>query len=431
MAYKIDPFTGQLVPDTGIPAFNYPGMGPAMPPPMPPQAPPQSPHGMPQVNPMIGGQLSQPIQIPEIQMSDADRKQALKMALFNAGTNILSNMGPSRMPVSGAQILGQAGMAGMQGYQQAQQQALERYKTLRELQGKKEFNMPARVDEFLATTQDIHGFDFTTPEGRVLAFKWLGTPEGRKKYEEFVSSLASVSSVPSWIPAGFDPATGDYWSFNRRDPETGNPAYLNMRTQEKRNQPPSQLIATNLKTAPSTVITQGNFTKSAIQRLENMAKYYKPEYVGIVQGRIANVERKLSELPPEQVKFYREFKQLNDDIIRAKEGAVVPEPMVKRLEQFMNDIKQPSANFEAQYDSLTDYVRDQGMNLDESLTGQYMSPFKEKHRKFWENRNSLLQKGRMAPGQQKPSGRTIVKRGTTKDGRKVVKYSDGSIEYEQ
>ena len=152
------------------------------------------------------------------------------------------------------------------------------------------------------------------------------------------------------------------------------------------------LIPLELRLAPTPVIKEANFTKSAMQRLKNMAKYYKPEYVGIVQGRVADTERKLRELPADQVKFYREFKQFNDDIVRAKEGAVIPDAMMVRLEQFLNDIKQPGANFEAQFDSLTDYTRDQGRNLEESISGQYVSPFKKEQRDFFAGSGTSLLK---------------------------------------
>jgi hypothetical protein len=348
---------------------------------------------------MLGApQMPMTIQVPDIQYSDAMKKQARSQGFMEAGLNLLANMKPTALPQSPFSAIGQAGLAGLQSYQgnldNKMKQALEYAK----MQQPKEFNVSSGVDDFLMASQQKHGFDYVSPQGRQMAWRWFGTPQGQEAYKEWVADQSANKAVASWIPAGVDSASGDYWAFNRRDPENnGNPTYMNMRTQEKRNQPPGQLIATNLKTAAPTTIKEANFTKSAMQRLENMAKYYKPEYVGIIQGRIANPERKLTTLPPDQVKFYREFKQLNDDIIRSKEGAVIPDAMVKRLEQFMNDIKQPSGNFEAQFDSLTDYVRDQGMNLDESLTGQYISPFTEKHRKFWGNRSSLFGNRKQAP----------------------------------
>lgn len=184
------------------------------------------------------------------------------------------------------------------------------------------------------------------------------------------------------------------WDSNALNAQTGRKGdYVNIFSGKPLSTSPEPLIPLESGRTPPAQLKEANFNKSAMQRLQNIAKYYKPEYVGIIQGRIANVERKLKDLPPEQVKFYREFKQLNDDIIRAKEGAVVPDAMMKRLEQFMNDIKQPEGNFEAQFDSLTDYVRDQGMNLDESLkAGTYVSPFQRPHRDFWGNRESLIKK---------------------------------------
>ena len=181
------------------------------------------------------------------------------------------------------------------------------------------------------------------------------------------------------------------WNPNAKNDQTGGlGAYIRLNDGKPLTQTGESLIPLELKLAPTPIMKEANFTKSAIQRLQNMAKYYKPEYVGIIQGRIANPERKLKELPPEQVKFYREFKQFNDDIVRAKEGAVIPDAMMKRLEQFLNDIKQPHGNFEAQFDSIVDYTRDQGKNLDESIEGQYVSPFRKHHRNFFTDRASLL-----------------------------------------
>lgn len=54
------------------------------------------------------------------------RQQQMTQGLLGAGLQALAASGPSRMPTSLGQIVGQAGMAGLQGYQQAEQTAINR-----------------------------------------------------------------------------------------------------------------------------------------------------------------------------------------------------------------------------------------------------------------------------------------------------------------
>lgn len=234
-----------------------------------------------------------------------------------------------------------------------------------------------------------------SPEMKQDAMNYVRTlaPELAQKIEAAERSSEYKTQEPKH--RGKDSGQPYVWNPNAVNAKTGGKGDYVRLDGKPLSQTGESLIPLEVKTTPTPVIKEANFIKSAKQRLENMAKYYKPEYVGIIQGRIANPERKLATLPPEQVKFYREFKQFNDDIIRAKEGAVIPDAMMARLEQFLNDIKQPSGNFESQFESIVDYTRDQGKNLDESLEGQYISPFKKEHRQFWEDRKPLLR--RMSP----------------------------------
>jgi len=54
------------------------------------------------------------------------RRQQQTGGLLSAGLQALAASGPSRMPTSLSQIVGQAGMAGLQGYQQAGESAIDR-----------------------------------------------------------------------------------------------------------------------------------------------------------------------------------------------------------------------------------------------------------------------------------------------------------------
>lgn len=54
------------------------------------------------------------------------RRQQQTSGLLSAGLQALAASGPSRMPTSAGQIIGQAGLAGLQGYQQAGESAINR-----------------------------------------------------------------------------------------------------------------------------------------------------------------------------------------------------------------------------------------------------------------------------------------------------------------
>jgi hypothetical protein len=89
---------------------------------------------------MLGApQMPMTIQVPDIQYSDAMKRQARGQGFMEAGLNLLANMKPTALPQSPFASLGQAGLAGLQSYQgnlnNKMAQALEYAKMQKALQG--------------------------------------------------------------------------------------------------------------------------------------------------------------------------------------------------------------------------------------------------------------------------------------------------------
>jgi hypothetical protein len=158
----------------------------------------------------------------------------------------------------------------------------------------------------------------------------------------------------------------------------------------------------NMGRTPVTAMSQANYLKHAQDRITRMGEDYRPEYVGWLKNQnlfglsINEFKKRTSELPPEQVRFYRNLWDMNDAMIRKSEGAVVPEAMMIRLEKFMNDIKEKPENFEVQFEDLSNSVRQDMLNLHGSLSGQYKSPFEKRNEDFWMENKPILKHGSKA-----------------------------------
>ena len=96
------------------------------------------------------------------------RQQQMTQGLLGAGLQALAASGPSRMPTSLGQIVGQAGMAGLQGYQQAEQNAISRA-----LQGLQVSEFARRQKQEQSGRQALQGLyermSGTTPQGALAA----------------------------------------------------------------------------------------------------------------------------------------------------------------------------------------------------------------------------------------------------------------------
>jgi len=96
------------------------------------------------------------------------RRQQQTGGLLSAGLQALAASGPSRMPTSAGQIIGQAGMAGLQGYQQAGESAIDRA-----LKGMQVQQFANRQRQEQAGRQALQGLyermSGTTPQGALAA----------------------------------------------------------------------------------------------------------------------------------------------------------------------------------------------------------------------------------------------------------------------
>jgi len=57
----------------------------------------------------------------------------------------------------------------------------------------KEYSLPNEVETFLGQAAHKHGSDMTTPSGRTEAWRWFGTPEGSKSYNEWTANRQAIN----------------------------------------------------------------------------------------------------------------------------------------------------------------------------------------------------------------------------------------------
>jgi len=250
----------------------------------------------------------------------------------------------------------------------------------------KEFNAPNNLETFLMQT-NLHGADYTTPEGRKTAQRWASTPEGSKMFNEWMRTAINKDSYKDqYVGPSLDNPGKDIWA-----------------TYDKAGKGVTELregagiaLPKNIGRTPTTAISQAGYMKHAQDRIDQMSKDYRPEYVGWLQnqnifGLTANeLKSRTQNMPDSQIRFYRNLWDMNDAMIRKSEGAVVPEAMMARLQKFMNDLKLTPQNFESQFNDLANMTKQDMRNLHESLQGQFVSPFKDKNVMFWSNDKPIL-----------------------------------------
>lgn len=257
-------------------------------------------------------------------------------------------------------------------------------------QANKEFNIPAEVDTFLMTRFPNYSSD---PKVRAEAANWVSTPQGRKEYDSWWSTRKQTGpTVVTYVPTseGIVPMPTRGGGF----PPTGKPI-----------EGPSGPMG---KPLPAGEMGKLSDLEVLLNNVQIARSNFDKSYVGPVAGRVGSVKEQLVDLPEKQVTFYAAVRDAKDALLRARSGAQINEQEYQRLVKFLPDENLPSANFVAR-----------------------LNRFEKELQTTLSVKRSTLKSGgygTVVQPQKAPQQKTPVKRGVY-NGKAVIQYSDGSIEY--
>jgi hypothetical protein len=162
---------------------------------------------------------------------------------------------------------------------------------------------------------------------------------------------------------------------------------------------------------PASEVGKGVMLDTISGNLERIRQTYNPDYVGFITGRAKQLQAStVGGLDEKQASFYADVNDIADMLLRARSGAQINEQEYNRLSKLVPTPNLPPSTFTARLNRFETQLKQTMANQQKRLkTGGYMTQGKS--------------------AESAPKERTITRRGKTKDGRSVVQYSDGSIEY--
>ena len=406
----------------------------------------------------------------ESQIEEEERKKMMLRSLLLGGLQNMGNIGQPR-PIKGnigAQMIGnlaRSTASGIENYDtmmkrkvldmQARQrlgaeEMSARAQLMKAMQqdGGKEFNINSPLEAAQAIIAGDINANINTLEGRSAVRDYIKTPKGNERLREALSSLNEYKPASGKVYTSQVTGKQYFADPNYIDPVTkqrgiamkqvGGTKYA----QDIPEEDPTRIIEGTLRRTDPVTKKQAVWYKTNMDISNEIASLYKPEYVGALIPKVLSTQKweeftkQYKDLPPDQVRFYRAIWNLNDNYIRPKEGAVVPEAMMVRLQKFLVDTNQTPQNFMAHFAGVVDTAKRDMANLDETTyQNMELSPFNAKDRSWYRNtqfdyNNNRLKSSTQQPSVQKQGGKREVNRWVgKKTGRTVIQYDDGSTEY--
>ncbi len=160
------------------------------------------------------------------------------------------------------------------------------------------------------------------------------------------------------------------------------------------------------KPLPAGAMREFGDLSSLKQQVQRAADLYNPEYVGPVMGRLYSTGESWVNLPKDQVKFYSYVNDTKDALLRARSGAQINEQEYARLVKFLPTAELPPDNFKARMERFQEQI---DLIMSEKAS-------------VYSGQGYKVDAG--TPGAK---GKTVVERRTSPTGKKLVKYSDGTI----
>lgn len=158
---------------------------------------------------------------------------------------------------------------------------------------------------------------------------------------DFVQSIISAVKPPSNI-AGNRP----YFQFAGQDAE-GKPRIFDTRT-GKFSTADEGIVHPREKTLPADTSSQLADFDTLSDQLALVKQFYKPDYVGIIQGRLGEVEQATGiGASKEQAIFRSNINSVRNQLLYLRSGKQINEAEYKRLVAELPDEKKSSVDFEA------------------------------------------------------------------------------------
>lgn len=187
----------------------------------------------------------------------------------------------------------------------------------------KEFNIPGDLDSFLAGKAGQYNIDYSIPQGRMTMLKLYGDNNTglMKEFQAWKPSLAPniVNVVPT--SEGMLPISG------RTGKQVGAPI--------------------GGKTLPSEQITAQQQIGTLKETISQIKELYKPEYIGPIAGRVAEIKESTVGIPEDQAKFNAATAQAQNTLVYLMSGKQINEQEYERLKRQLPDKNLPESVFKA------------------------------------------------------------------------------------
>jgi hypothetical protein len=298
---------------------------------------------------MLGApQMPMTIQVPDIQYSDAMKKQARGQGFMEAGLNLLANMKPTALPQSPFSAIGQAGLAGLQSYQgnlnNKMAQALEYAKMQRAMQPE------IKTDHY--TIREIANKDNIKS---VRLASGQGIPPGW----EIIQSQGE--GVPSYFPFPFLGPGGEILTGERRKGTVQVAGTVP-------GTPPLKgpFIPAQQKLLPDDRAAGFGDAKTLVSNMKNISDTWDRTLTGPAQGNV-NKAKSLVMNNPEFESLRAQLGQLRT-IIYNISGKQINESELKWLDtEILPKLTNPDENFKAKLNQLNKWILAKAKNSASAL----------------------------------------------------------------
>ena len=251
----------------------------------------------------------------------------------------------------------------------------------------KPINMPPVVDVFLS--RKFSGYAKGDPTERNKAMDYFNSPEGQSAFAKEAPGLQRSLATPFYQIV---PTSEGFVQVNARNPS-------------------EKILPTGLdKPLTGEMVTAEQQFGTLKDSMGLVRELYNKDYVGPIGGRIGSLQEKTTGLPQDQAKFYSALEATKNALIYALSGKQINESEYQRLLKQLPDRNLPVSVFSARMDEF-DRVLNSITTERHKAMGGYGIP-----------------KPKPLTKQTTGETKTITKTGTY-NGKKVIQYSDGSIEY--
>ena len=203
----------------------------------------------------------------------------------------------------------------------------------------KEYSIPNEVETFLGQAAYKHGSDMTSPEGRSAAWRWFGTPEGSKAYNEWIAGRQAINR-PRFIAY--------------TTPDGTHTEMVNVNDEGERIKAQSQGLVPGMPDKMSSGTKEDiSGTKDLQKIIGEINQLYTAnnnqgkDWVGIYDSALGNLTGKtgIAENPDEQ-RFRILVNSLMNITGKLRAGSAWTAPEIQRLEQELATTSQGERKFE-------------------------------------------------------------------------------------